>query len=123
MFFHILSLPIDIFCVFESIFINIFPSSQQLVEPKFNYIHLCSHTFRCEWDINECDPSPCKNGAKCNNQIAKAECVCPEGFTGPLCEEVKVITCQDEPCRNGSICLQKKGESGLLIFNLSTKVC
>ena len=35
-----------------------------------------------------CNPNTCKNGGTCSATGASFTCVCPAGFTGPLCEEV-----------------------------------
>ena len=37
-------------------------------------------------DINECEPSPCKNQATCNDQVNGYSCTCTPGYTGPQCE-------------------------------------
>ena len=42
-------------------------------------------------DINECESSPCKNGAICLNQIGSFDCRCAPGFTGDRCENGKVL--------------------------------
>ena len=42
---------------------------------------------RCNGDINECAPKPCKNGARCIDQVANYSCECKPGFQGRNCEE------------------------------------
>ena len=37
-------------------------------------------------DINECDSSPCRNEATCNNLLNAYNCTCPPGYTGTNCE-------------------------------------
>ena len=37
-------------------------------------------------DINECDSSPCRNEAICNNLLNAYSCTCPPGYTGTNCE-------------------------------------
>lgn len=39
----------------------------------------------CTLDINECEASPCLNGATCKNEPGSYRCVCPPNVTGPLC--------------------------------------
>ena len=43
-------------------------------------------------DIDECKPVPCKNGAKCNNELDGFSCECAAGWVGPTCE-VNVNEC------------------------------
>ena len=38
-------------------------------------------------DINECESSPCKNGAECVNQAKGYSCKCKDGYTGEHCEQ------------------------------------
>ena len=38
-------------------------------------------------DINECEASPCKNGATCENLSGSYRCKCKSGYTGKNCEE------------------------------------
>ena len=40
-------------------------------------------------DINECDSSPCQNGATCNNNINSYSCTCAAGYSGINCETGK----------------------------------
>lgn len=42
--------------------------------------------FRCETEIDECEPSPCLNGATCLDRLNHFQCVCVPGFSGTLCE-------------------------------------
>lgn len=75
-----------------------------LIAPKLN-----SPTF----------DSPCYNGGKCisgstNGNTNKGtrqaslnySCVCPTGFTGPLCE-VNIDDCTDHQCQNGAMCVDE----------------
>lgn len=39
----------------------------------------------CEYDLNECDSSPCLNGGSCFNDVGSFRCVCPQNTTGPYC--------------------------------------
>ena len=39
--------------------------------------------------IDNCKPSPCKNGGICKNQIGSYKCTCKEPYTGVNCETSK----------------------------------
>ena len=46
----------------------------------------------CDIDVNECDSSPCQNGAACSDSTADGDisfhtyrCTCVEGFANGLC--------------------------------------
>ncbi|XP_041453703.1 protein eyes shut homolog [Lytechinus variegatus] len=59
----------------------------------------------CEINNDPCqmDPTPCLNGATCNNYGLLYNCSCAYGFQGFNCEE-EVNPCRDEPCLNGGTC-------------------
>lgn len=40
----------------------------------------------CEFEVNECDSQPCRNGATCHNLINAYRCLCPRGYAGLNCE-------------------------------------
>jgi hypothetical protein len=41
--------------------------------------------------IDECESSPCTNGATCVDAVAAYTCECAEGWTGTICDEVWVV--------------------------------
>lgn len=46
----------------------------------------------CFWlhaDINECDSSPCQNGASCSDEVNAYSCICVAGYTGTECQTGK----------------------------------
>ncbi|XP_026689028.1 neurogenic locus Notch protein-like, partial [Diaphorina citri] len=59
----------------------------------------------CQTRINECDSSPCGNGATCIDNIKYYSCHCPYGYTGKHCTEY-VDWCSSDPCFNGASCKQ-----------------
>lgn len=60
--------------------------------------------FRCDEDINECEPDPCQNNGTCDNLIGRYFCNCTEDFVGVDCEKPRVVTCANEPCLNSANC-------------------
>ena len=40
----------------------------------------------CEYNIDDCAKSPCKNGGTCIDLINDVQCKCMEGYKGKLCE-------------------------------------
>lgn len=62
----------------------------------------------CSIEIDECESSPCQNGAICLDKIAAYACICPVGFTGLNCEE-DIQVCNDSPCKNSALCLMEEG--------------
>ena len=54
-------------------------------------------------DINECDSQPCLNGGSCTDNAISFVCVCPDGYTGPICE-THIDECASSPCENGATC-------------------
>lgn len=53
-----------------------------------------------------CDPSLCLNGGTClMGQDNDIYCLCPEGFTGLVCNETEKGPCSPNPCYNNAKCL------------------
>lgn len=53
-----------------------------------------------------CDPSLCLNGGTClTGQDNDIYCLCPEGFTGLVCNETEKGPCSPNPCYNDAKCL------------------
>ena len=45
---------------------------------------------QCEHEIDECESSPCQNGATCLDKLAHFECVCDKGkIDGFICTQIK----------------------------------
>nr|CAB3238244.1 delta protein [Phallusia mammillata] len=61
----------------------------------------------CQTEINECLSSPCTNGTQCVDLINKYQCICPNGYYGPNCDEA--LTCVYKPCKNDGTCLNIDG--------------
>ena len=55
-------------------------------------------------DIDDCELSPCQNGAACYDGIASRTCTCIGGFTGENCE-INVDNCNPNPCNNECSCI------------------
>lgn len=53
-----------------------------------------------------CDPSLCLNGGTClTGQDNDIYCLCPEGFTGLVCNETEKGPCSPNPCYHDAKCL------------------
>ncbi|XP_053692498.1 protein eyes shut [Sabethes cyaneus] len=63
----------------------------------------------CDQETNECDSSPCQNGAICIDKFAGYVCACTMGFTGTNCEE-EIMLCENSPCANQALCLVEESE-------------
>ncbi|XP_049762055.1 lactadherin isoform X3 [Elephas maximus indicus] len=53
-----------------------------------------------------CDSSQCLNGGTCLVEMDNAPfyCLCPEGFTGPTCNETEKGPCLPNPCQHDAKC-------------------
>uniref|UniRef100_A0A8C4WJN1 Neurogenic locus notch homolog protein 1 n=1 Tax=Gopherus evgoodei TaxID=1825980 RepID=A0A8C4WJN1_9SAUR len=81
----------------------------------------------CQYDIDECASTPCKNGAKCIDGPNTYICECTEGFAGAHCE-IDKNECDPDPCHYGTCrdgvatftCLCQPGYTGHLCeFNIN----
>jgi protein eyes shut len=63
----------------------------------------------CSINIDECESSPCLNGAVCIDKIAGYACSCSKEYTGTNCEE-SIKVCNDSPCKNSALCLMEEGQ-------------
>ncbi|CAB4039500.1 adhesive plaque matrix 2-like isoform X7, partial [Paramuricea clavata] len=50
-----------------------------------------------------CASYPCMNGGNCSENGTLFSCLCPEGYTGQLCE-MPIPPCASNPCMNGGNC-------------------
>lgn len=58
-------------------------------------------------EINECESNPCLNYGYCIDGLDSFTCQCPEGYLGPICEEL-FDACASNPCGNGGNCTTEK---------------
>lgn len=67
----------------------------------------------CETNIDECANNPCQNG-ECTDGINAFYCLCPDGYTGTLCEtgNDEIDLCASGPCHNNGTCELGESESG-----------
>lgn len=71
----------------------------------------------CEVDINECDSSPCQNGATCEDAANSYRCRCPapepgqEPWGGQDCD-VRLVGCQQHQCQHEAGCVPTLSDGG-----------
>uniref|UniRef100_A0A8C6U085 Si:dkey-30e9.7 n=1 Tax=Neogobius melanostomus TaxID=47308 RepID=A0A8C6U085_9GOBI len=80
--------------------------SSPLVPPGGGeYLCACPEGFRggrCEEDVDDCKPNPCRYG-RCIDAANAFTCICPPGTTGRTCRE-DVDECLSQPCFPGVGC-------------------
>ena len=59
----------------------------------------------CEINIDDCESSPCQNGAPCTDKIKDYDCDCYLGYSGKNCE-IDVNECASVPCQNSGSCYE-----------------
>lgn len=73
--------------------------------------------MHCEVDINECDSSPCQNGATCQDSVNYYRCHCPapelgqEPWGGRDCE-VRLVGCRQHQCQHNAGCVPMMSDGG-----------
>ncbi|XP_078342465.1 uncharacterized protein LOC144628269 isoform X2 [Oculina patagonica] len=53
--------------------------------------------------LNPCSSSPCLNNGRCIPKGDEFVCVCPQGYSGSLCDQ-EISPCFPNPCHNGGQC-------------------
>ncbi|XP_057690157.1 von Willebrand factor D and EGF domain-containing protein-like isoform X2 [Corythoichthys intestinalis] len=74
------------------------------------YACVCPDGFkgqRCEVDVDDCKPNPCRLG-RCVDAANAFTCICPPGMTGVTCRE-DVDECASHPCFAGVDCTNSLG--------------
>ena len=73
-------------------------------------------TGNCDIDVDECDSSPCQNGATCSHSAGDRSlahhayhCECPPGWGGHECH-MDFAECQSNPCANGGTCVDSTAD-------------
>uniref|UniRef100_A0A8C3RHA8 Slit guidance ligand 3 n=1 Tax=Cyanoderma ruficeps TaxID=181631 RepID=A0A8C3RHA8_9PASS len=70
----------------------------------------------CEVDDDDCVGHKCRHGAACVDAVNGYTCVCPQGFSGLLCETpppmvlLQTSPCDDYECQNGAQCIVAQRE-------------
>ncbi|XP_013416828.1 uncharacterized protein LOC106178257 [Lingula anatina] len=67
-------------------------------------------TNNCVDIKNDCKNEPCSRGAQCINLPSGFRCICPDGYTGTLCETVG-DGCHNVTCLNGGTCTSLQNSS------------
>lgn len=66
-------------------FLSPFYSFSLLFSMSFTFRSQCKHGYQgvnCEYDVNECQSNPCRNGGTCINMVNHFYCSCPPGTKG-----------------------------------------
>ncbi len=152
--FHRRLLPPGIRCPSETTAVEIYNqpfASKFIYNYKYKCVKSCKHIgcsndsvcmlststgqYKCEPkpSFDPCEMSPCLNNGECKaNEMGLAYCAnCPEGVSGPNCEQIDDICLWKNPCLNNGLCKSKSGQKfscqcspmfeGLLCERLSNK--
>ena len=63
---------------------------------------------KCEENVNDCKPNPCRNGGTCQDKIPGYTCACTTGFKDLHCL-TDIDECLDNPCKAGGTCSNSYG--------------
>lgn len=58
----------------------------------------------CEVEIDECEVTPCQNGATCHDHVGLYTCECLPGYEGINCE-LDINECYSSPCLHDGRCV------------------
>ena len=69
----------------------------------------------CSTEIDECEISPCNNGANCTDLVNDYKCECLPGFQGKDCD-INIDECASQPCQHNSTCIDQVNFLCLITF-------
>lgn len=92
-----------------------FPNSM-CIESNLSYQCICRNGYignppNCTRNELCVNGNPCENSGTCIPTGDSLACICPPGYTGPLCEN-SLDDCASSPCQNGGVCIS--GPTGYL---------
>ncbi|XP_070196633.1 uncharacterized protein [Littorina saxatilis] len=73
---------------------------------QYGFATIAGMSLIDKFDIDDCVPEPCQNGASCIDGVNEYNCSCVAGYTGLLCE-TEIDECSPNPCQNGGSCFDE----------------